>query len=98
MFIKSVPSVLMSGYIAGLSQDTKNPITEHDAARLKIRTTPGEKWIALNKYKTLRNRVTQQIRLLVKQANDKKIDEANNESEYWKIVNDITNPRTETIW
>ena len=73
-------------------------MSERDAARLKINTTPGEKWIALKKCKTLRNMVTQQIRLEVKQMNGKRIDEACNESEYWKIVNDITNPRTEPIW
>ena len=48
------------------------------------------KWIALQKYKTLRNRVTNQIRNEVRAANGKRVDEATNESEYWKVVNDIT--------
>ena len=34
----------------------------------------------------------------MKQANGKRTDEANNESEYWKVVNDITSPKCDTKW
>ena len=44
------------------------------------------------------DRVTHQIREDVKKANGKKIDEANNETEYWKVVNDITKPNNNSKW
>ena len=31
-------------------------------------------------------------------ANGKKIDEVTNESEYWKVVNDISNPKSDIKW
>ena len=31
-------------------------------------------------------------------ANVKRIDGANNESEYWKVINDISNPRGDIKW
>ena len=33
-------------------------MAERDRARMEGKNTPGEKWIALKKYKTLRNRAT----------------------------------------
>ena len=62
---------------------------ERDKARRELKTTPGDKWIAIQKYKTLRNRVTQQARNDVKVANGKRIDEATSETEYWKVINII---------
>ena len=73
-------------------------MNERDRARSELKSTSGEKWIALKKYKSLRNRTTNQIREDVKQANGKRTDEANNESEYWKVVNDITSPKCDTKW
>ena len=73
-------------------------IAETDFARKEIRTTTGDKWIALQKYKTLRNRVTTQVRNEVKAANGKRIAEATNESEYWKVVNDVTKAKSEMKW
>ena len=56
--------------------------------------TKGDKWIALQKYKTLRNRVTNQIRNDAITTNGKRIDEAKSESEYWKVINDINKPNS----
>ena len=70
-------------YKAGLTQETKSLMSLRDLARKEIRSTPGDKWIAIQKYKTLRNRVTQQARNDVIMANGKRIDEASNENEYW---------------
>ena len=42
--------------------------------------------------------MTNQIREERKVANGKRIDDANNEAEYWKVVNDIISPRSEPIW
>ena len=81
-----------------ISPDTKVLMAEINSARNEIRTTTGDKWIALQKYKTLRNRVTNQIRNEVRAANGKRVDDSTNESEYWKVVNGITNAKTETKW
>ena len=56
---------------------------QRDQARKKLCSTSGERLIALKKYKSLRNKVTSQIRAESKIANGRKIDEANNESEYF---------------
>ena len=68
--------------VTGPSDNTKNIMAEKDRARQTMIKTTGEKWIALKKYKTLRNRVTHQIRQDVKASNGKRIDEATNECEY----------------
>ena len=34
----------------------------------------------------------------VKIANGKRIDDVTNESEYWKAVNDISNPKSDIKW
>ena len=71
---------------------------ERDLARKKVCSSAGERLIAMKKYKMLRNKVTHQIREENKIANGKKIDEANNESEYWNVINDINKPKTEEKW
>ena len=83
-------------YKPGLSPETKELMSERDQARREIKHTKGDKWIALQKYKTLRNRVTNQLRNDTLTTNGKRIDEAQNESEYWKIINDINKPNSET--
>ena len=73
-------------------------MNERDRARTALKKTTGDKWIALQKYRSLRNRVTSQIRKDVITENGKKIDSANDESEYWHVVNGIINPKTEPSW
>ena len=34
----------------------------------------------------------------MKHANGKKIDQATNESEYWKVIKDISKAKTKTRW
>ena len=85
-------------YVQGLTEETKLLMNERDKARLAINRAAGEKWIALKKYKTLRNRVTQKIRTDAINANGKKIDEATSESDYWKVVNDIVKPNGDSNW
>ena len=91
---------LRPDYKHGLSNDTKLLMSERDSARRQIKSTSGDKWIALQKYKTLRNRVTKQVRDEVILANGKRIDEAKSETEYWKIIKDINDPPTIniTVW
>ncbi len=86
------------GYVHGLSNNTKQLMAERDSARRQINSTPGDRWIALQKYKTLRNRVTKQIREEIIQANGKRMDEASSESEYWKIIKDINDPPSVNNW
>jgi hypothetical protein len=86
------------GYVHGLSNYTKQLMAERDSARRQIKSTPGDRWIALQKYKTLRNRVTKQIREEVIHANGKRMDEASSESEYWKIIKDINDPPSVNSW
>ena len=86
------------GYKAGITTETKMLMTKRDKARKAIGSSPGDKWIAIQKYKTLRNRVTTQVRNDVKKENGRRIEEASNESEYWNVVNDINKPHSETIW
>ena len=89
---------LKPDYKHGLSNDTKLLMSERDSARRQIKSTSGDKWIALQKYKTLRNRVTKQVRDEVILANGKRIDEAKSETEYWKIIKDINDPPTINKW
>ena len=60
------------GYIPGLSIETKDLMHQRDLARKTISSTPGDRLIALKKYKYLRNKVTNQIRNEAKAANGKK--------------------------
>ena len=57
-------------------------MTERDWARTEIKTTPGDNRIAMQKYKTLRNRVTRQVKTEVRSENEKRIEDAKSESEY----------------
>ena len=71
---------------------------ERDRARREIKSMPGEKHLILEKYRKLRNRVTTMIKNDRLAENSKRIDEANNENEFWKIVNDISKPNNEPTW
>ena len=71
---------------------------ERDRTRREIKSTPGEKHLILEKYRKLRNRVTTMIKNDRLAENSKRIDEANNENEFWKIVNDISKPNNEPTW
>ena len=46
------------------------------------------------KYKKLRNKATNLIRRDTVNANGKRIEEATDENEIWRIVNDITKPKS----
>jgi hypothetical protein len=57
-----------------------------------------ERHIKQQKYKTLRNRVTSALKRDTRMRNEQRIEKAANENEVWKIVNEMTNPKTETKW
>ena len=52
----------------------------------------------LQKYNKLRNEVTSQIRKENINFNNNRVAEAYNESELWKIANEVTNPRKSNGW
>ena len=64
--------------------------------RNRIKNAKNQERITLQtQYRTLRNKVTSQIRKENIEFNNKKIEEANNEKELWNIANDVLNPRKE---
>ena len=88
------------GYKQGLTDQTKNLIGEREEARKNIKRarTPMERIANQKKYKLLRNKVISQSRADTIEQNGKMIDEAKNESDIWKIVNDINSPKAEKVW
>ena len=73
-------------------------IKDRDHARAALKKSTGEKKILHEKYKKLRNKTTKQIRKDTIMANGKRIDEANNEGEMWKVIKEINSPRNENAW
>ena len=50
------------------------------------------------KYRSLRNRVTNMIRQDERNLNQERMEKARTEDEVWKIVKEITEPKTEKHW
>ena len=86
------------GYKQGLTETAKKMIKERDQARADLKGSPGEKKVLHEKYKKLRNRTTKQIRKDTITTNGKRIDDANDEGEVWKVINEINTPRNENNW
>ena len=83
----------------GLSEVTKELMKQRDDARERIKKDHStEKIILLEKYKKLRNRVNIQIRKDNIFFNNEKIKKADNENELWKVAQEITKPRSNTIF
>ena len=57
----------------------------------------AEKSILHSKYKALR-KVTRNIRQENVDFNNNRVNEANNESDLWKIANEVTNPKKASEW
>ncbi len=68
-------------------------IKERDKVRKLIHLLPNEKIIMHERYKKLRNRVTNQIRKDTRQFNEEIIDKAGDEKEIWKLVNEVIKPK-----
>ena len=70
---------------------------ERDLTRSKLRkqtmTFTERKSLTL-KYRKLRNLANEKIKQDKKNANKERIAKAKSEAEMWKIVNDITNPKS----
>lgn len=83
----------------GISENTKKVIKERDFARQQIKDkSPTERVIQHQKYKSLRNRVNSLIKSDTIKYNNDRIEKAEDENEIWKIVNEVTNPKSESKW
>ena len=72
---------------------------ERDRVRKKIGKSNESEWKELQgEYKRIRNEVTKRIRQDTIIFNEERINKAGDENELWKVVNDITKPRSETSW
>ena len=85
---------IRSQYRFGLSDNTKKLMHDRDCTRGKIKNASSdEKKILHSKYKALRNKVTRNIREENIDFNNNRVNMAKNESELWKIANEVTNPK-----
>ena len=90
---------IRSNHRFGLSESTRELMVKRDKTRKEIgRATPGEKAILIKQYRTLRNRVTNQIRRENIEFNNKRILEANTERELWRVANEVLSPKSESEW
>ena len=87
-----------TNYKHGLTKQTKDMIKERDELRKKIKKSPNEKKILHERYKKLRNKVTNNIRRDKIQQNGERIEKAGREDEIWKIVNELTKPKEDKRW
>ena len=88
-----------SNHRFGLSEDTKELMRKRDSTRNAIKSADGgEKVVLLQKYRTLRNKVTAQIRRENIDFNNNRIEATDNEGELWKVTNEVLNPRKENDW
>ena len=79
----------------GISENTRNLIKERDSTRKALASrSSAEKSVLLIKYKKLRNKVNSELKKDVKKFNNERVDNANNENEIWKVVNDINKPKS----
>ena len=81
----------------GLTEKSRNLMMQRDTTRKSLARASKEDAPSLKaKYKNLRNRAINQMRLDTLEQNAKRISEAKNEGETWKVVNDIIRPKSET--
>jgi hypothetical protein len=85
-------------YKFGISNKTKQLIKERDKIQKLIDLSPNEKKIMHERYKKLRNRVTNQIRKDTRQFIEERIDKAGDEMEIWKLVNEVIKPKEKNHW
>ena len=82
-------------YRPGLSEKAKSLIKERDMTRKKLSNANEYDKVGLRAtYKQLRNRAINQMRIDTLEQNSKRISEAKNEGEVWKVVNNIMKPQS----
>ena len=88
-----------SNHRFGLSDSTKDLMKKRDKTRNEIRKASAqERTVLMKQYKSLRNRVTSQLRKEQVEYNSKRIEEANSDRELWRVANEAINPKKETQW
>ena len=87
---------IRSNHKFGLSDSTKDLMKKRDHTRNSIKNASGQnKTVLMQQYKSLRNKVTSQIRKETIDYNNNRIEEANNEKELWRVANEVINPKKE---
>jgi hypothetical protein len=82
-------------YKHGITEKTKQLIRERDNARKQITgKSQSEKIVQQMVYKKLRNRVISELRNDNINFNNERVKSAKDENEMWKVVKDITSPRS----
>ena len=76
---------IQKNYKFGVTKETKELIKERNNVRKLIHLSPNEKIIIHERYKKLRNRVSNQIKKDTKQFYEERIDKAGDEKEIWKL-------------
>ena len=89
---------LNTNYKHGLTKETKELIKERDNLRKEIKRSPNEKKTIHERYKKLRNRVTNEIRMDRIRQNGERIARARREDEVWKVLNEVTKPKEDKQW
>ena len=88
-----------SNYRFGLSEKTKLLMQKRNQVRSEIITASASHKATLQtKFKKLRNLATASLRQDNINFNNKRINEAGNENEIWKVVNDVNKPKSESEW
>ena len=88
-----------SNHRFGLSDSTKDLMKKRDKTRNEIgKASAQERTVLMKQYKSLRNRVTSQLRKEQVEYNSKRIEEANSDRELWRVANEAINPKKETQW
>jgi hypothetical protein len=89
---------LNTNYKHGLTKETKELIKERDKLRKSMKRSTNEKKVLHARYKKLRNRITNNIRRDNIHQNGERIAKAKGEDEIWKVINEVTKPRSEKVW
>ena len=88
-----------SNYKFGISEETKKLMADRDQTRMKIKKSENnQKALLMVKYKKLRNLVNSRLRKETIEFNEKRISDAKNENEVWKVVNDTIHPNKSSEW
>ena len=89
---------ISQNYKSGLTEETKKLIKTRDNLRKEMKRSPGEKKILHERYKKLRNRITNAVRKDNINYNGDRIRRAKKDDEVWKVVNEIMKPKEDKTW
>ena len=74
-------------------------MAKRDNIREQMNTAnKNERILLLTQYKRIRNNVNKRVRQETIDHNNSRVNEANNESEIWNVVKEVSNPKNESQW